>query len=64
MDIAHVVVVMLENRSFDCMLGRLYPGRPDFDGLTGRETNRWNGRDVLVWASPDDGLPGRVHSYS
>ena len=52
MDIAHVVVLMLENRSFDCMLGRLYPGRPDFDGLTGRETNQWNGRDVLVWASP------------
>ena len=24
------------------MLGRLYPGRPDFDGLTGRE---WNGRN-------------------
>ena len=25
MDIKHVVVLMLENRSFDCMLGMLYP---------------------------------------
>src|ERR1700741_1484482 len=31
--IDHVVVLMLENRSFDCMLGRLYPGRADFDGV-------------------------------
>jgi len=51
MDIAHVVVLMLENRSFDCMLGRLYPDRADFDGLTGDETNRWNGADVQVWTS-------------
>jgi phospholipase C len=53
MDIAHVVVLMLENRSFDCMLGRLYPDRADFDGLTGREFNRCNGTDVAVWASQD-----------
>ena len=52
MDIAHVVVLMLENRSFDCMLGRLYPDRQDFDGLTGRETNPCNGADVQVWTSP------------
>jgi phospholipase C len=38
-DIRHVVVLMLENRSFDCMLGMLYPGRADFDGLTGNESN-------------------------
>jgi hypothetical protein len=40
--IEHVVVLMLENRSFDTMLGWLYPGRPDFDGLTGREANPWH----------------------
>jgi phospholipase C len=51
MDIAHLVVLVLENRSFDCMLGRLYPDRGDFDGLKGQETNRWNGQDVAVWAS-------------
>lgn len=42
--INHFVVVMLENRSFDHMLGFLYPGKktPDgqpFEGLTGNETN-------------------------
>ena len=30
---------MLENRSFDNLLGQLYPGRPDFEGLTGNEIN-------------------------
>src|ERR1044071_1991183 len=31
--IEHVVVLMLENRSFDNMLGFLYPNRADFNGL-------------------------------
>lgn len=42
----HIVVLMLENRSFDHMLGYLslptedgQPGRSDIDGLTGPETN-------------------------
>ncbi len=52
--IEHVVVLMLENRSFDCMLGWLYRDRPDFDGLTGHETNPWHRDDgsteaVSVW---------------
>jgi phospholipase C len=40
--IDHIVVLMLENRSFDHMLGylRLEQGRVDIDGLTGNETNR------------------------
>jgi phospholipase C len=37
--IKHVIVLMLENRSFDCMLGQLYPSGPRFNGLTGNETN-------------------------
>lgn len=37
--IEHFVVLMLENRSFDNLLGGLYPGKTDFDGLTGRESN-------------------------
>jgi phospholipase C len=32
--IDHVVVLMLENRSFDCLLGRLYPAGPGFAGLS------------------------------
>jgi len=37
--IEHIVVLMLENRSFDCMLGKLYAPSPQFDGLTGTEFN-------------------------
>jgi phospholipase C len=35
--IEHLVVLMLENRSFDHMLG--FSGIPGIDGLTGKETN-------------------------
>jgi len=31
--IQHVIVLMLENRSFDSMLGTLYPDKPEFEGL-------------------------------
>src|SRR5579862_6920636 len=51
MDIKHVVVLMLENRSFDCMLGKLYPSDGTFDGLTGQETNDFAGRPIPVWTS-------------
>jgi phospholipase C len=42
--VEHVVVLMLENRSFDHMLGYLYPGNvtpsgQPFEGLTGTESN-------------------------
>ena len=44
--VTHIVVLMLENRSFDHMLGYLYtsagnvsPSGQPFDGLTGSETN-------------------------
>jgi phospholipase C len=44
--IDHIVVLMLENRSVDHMLGFLYagdgnrsPGGAPFDGLTGEETH-------------------------
>ncbi len=55
----HVVVLMLENRSFDHMLGFLYPGNVSpsgqpFDGLTGTETARR--RDGLA----PGGDPGRA----
>src|SRR5205814_4310406 len=51
MAIEHVVVLMLENRSFDCMLGRRYASDGTFDGLTGQETNIFAGRPVPVWTS-------------
>ena len=53
--IKHIVVLMLENRSFDCILGRLYEGRSDFNGLTGTESNTHTGgplTPVSVWNDP------------
>src|SRR5262249_11496609 len=47
--INHVVVLMLENRSFDSMLGRLYPKSAKFDGLSGSESNRdFSGAPIRV----------------
>jgi V8-like Glu-specific endopeptidase len=42
----HIVVVMMENRSFDHMLGylKLIGGRSDVDGLTGKELNTFKGQ--------------------
>jgi phospholipase C len=49
--IDHIAVMMLENRSFDHMLGylRLEKNRTDIDGLTGNETNKDdNNHDIAV----------------
>jgi phospholipase C len=57
MDIEHVVVLMLENRSFDSVLGTLYPPSDRFDGLTGEESNSWTKpggppqEPIRVWKS-------------
>jgi phospholipase C len=50
--IEHVVVLMLENRSFDNLLGKLYPASSTFDGLTGNETNPDGASGVGVWNKP------------
>jgi len=53
--IEHIVLLMLENRSFDHMLGYLYPGNvtpagQPFEGLTGNESNPdGNGNQVAVY---------------
>jgi phospholipase C len=57
-DIRHVVVLMLENRSFDSMLGMLYASGGGFDGLVGTESNIWHRPDgsqqiIQVWNEPD-----------
>jgi len=53
-DVAHVVVLMLENRSYDHMLGYVPHPDPSFDGLSGRAfTNPGWGRGPAVAASPD-----------
>jgi phospholipase C len=51
--IDHIVVLMLENRSFDSLLGMLYPKSVGFEGLNGTEQNPdANGTPVVVWNSP------------
>ncbi len=57
--IKHVVVLMLENRSFDSMFGKLYPKSGRFEGLDGNETNPrtlpdGSMHEIPVWN--DDGM--------
>jgi phospholipase C len=54
--IDHIVVLMMENRSFDHILGYLKlpvgqggQGRSDVDGLTGSESNPYRGTDYPVF---------------
>jgi phospholipase C len=52
-DIDHIVVLMLENRSFDSMLGTLYPKSAHFEGLAGSESNPdASGAPLPVWTTP------------
>eukprot|EP00050_Salpingoeca_kvevrii_P006263 m.288336 g.288336 ORF g.288336 m.288336 type:complete len:486 (+) comp11952_c0_seq1:1207-2664(+) len=63
--IKHVVVTMLENRSFDHVLGFLRRDNPDIDGLTGKEYNHVKASDPssrrifvdsnAVYVDPDPG---------
>lgn len=57
MPVQHVVVLMLENRSFDCMLGALRPSGASFNGLQGNESNFLHtlvgpSRQIDVWHDP------------
>ena len=64
--IKHVIVLMLENRSFDCLLGSLYPAGPGFNGLTGNESNPHTGgpiSPIRVWNDPAI-LPGTMTAPS
>lgn len=51
-EIEHVVVLMLENRSFDAMLGRLHGQESDFRGVPQDAQNAWAGKSYPVWTSP------------
>src|SRR4051812_45311158 len=52
--IRHVFVLMLENRSFDHMLG--FSGIPGIDGLSGGESNLDSATGRMVRVSPDAAL--------
>ena len=49
--IEHIVVLMLENRSFDCMLGKLNPSGPGFEGITDDLANYYGATRYPVWKS-------------
>lgn len=57
-NIKHIVVLMLENRSFDNVLGYLRPADEDFDGLDGNQSARNYGRDdntgIAPWPTKPD----------
>ncbi len=60
--IEHVVVLMLENRSFDSVLGQLYPKSDQFDGLDLTETNPWHRPDgaveqIRAWTTRESAPP-------
>jgi phospholipase C len=69
-EIKHIVVLMMENRSFDQMLGYLRnAGMPEVDGLTGEESNsdgRGNDYKVFEWGPsetvfhPEEDMSGKV----
>ncbi len=49
--IKHVVVLMLENRSFDCMLGSLYPTDGTWQGIDPSHQNSYAGAPVPAWST-------------
>ncbi len=49
--IKHVVVLMLENRSFDCMLGALYPTDGTYQGIDPSHRIVYAGGPVPAWKS-------------
>ncbi|MGA3983480.1 alkaline phosphatase family protein [Ralstonia nicotianae] len=60
-EIKHVVVLMLENRSFDNLFGTLYPKSDSFNGLSGNETNPDGaGQPIRIWTTPTPVPPGTM----
>jgi phospholipase C len=56
--IEHIVVLMMENRSFDNVLGRLYPDDPNFNGVKDSMSNpRPDGELAYVYAGTDMTAP-------
>ena len=69
-NLKHIVVLMMENRSFDHMLGGLKKKFPKINGLSGNESNPDNDGNVVKVApnalyrgqlahDPDPSFPGR-----
>jgi phospholipase C len=58
-NLQHVVVLMMENRSFDHMLGALQSTNPGIDGLTGHESNP-DSTGVPVSVAPNAAYQGQL----
>jgi|HubBroStandDraft_1064217.scaffolds.fasta_scaffold03094_9 phospholipase C len=56
--INHIVQLMLENRSFDHMLGFLYPKSDSFEGLAGSESNTDASGNTVTVYQIDHTAPG------
>jgi phospholipase C len=56
--INHIVQLMLENRSFDHMLGFLYPKSDNFEGLAGTESNTDASGNTVTVYQIDHTAPG------
>jgi phospholipase C len=58
-NLKHIVVLMMENRSFDHMLGGLKKNFPAINGLTGNESNP-DGSGAVVKVSPTASYQGQL----
>lgn len=58
-----IVVLVMENRSFDHMLGYLNRQNPEIDGLSGAEFNMVNNRTLFVSDTAEFVDPDPGHSY-
>lgn len=58
-NLKHIVVLMMENRSFDHMLGGLKNQYPKINGLTGSESNP-DSNGAIVKVQPNAGFQGQL----
>lgn len=56
----HIVVLMMENRSFDHMLGALKQSHPGINGLNGDESNP-DTTGAMIKVQPDAKFQGQLH---
>jgi phospholipase C len=61
--IEHIVVLMFENRSFDNVLGNLYPNSPAFDGIPDGAFNRYRTLDGEHIVRPGNTPPSGKSIY-
>jgi len=67
--IKHFIVLMMENRAFDHMLGWMHEENPKIIGLNGTQSNPWDfsnphGKRLYVTKTPNDVTPSPDHSIN